>query len=189
MNTRSILVLSLLSLLGILCGCASPQGATPSSPAASSVDFALTSAAFAHESSIPVKYTCDGEDVSPPLQWDNPPPGTRSFALLMEDPDAPVGNWVHWVIYNLPARSRALPEAVPAEAQLPDGGRHGQNSWGRLGYRGPCPPSGTHRYFFRLYALDTSLALRGEVTRDHLLQAMEGHILAQAELMGTYKRQ
>ena len=151
--------------------------------------FELTSTAFAPGEPIPRKYTCDGEDISPPLQWSDPPQGTQSFALINDDPDAPVGTWVHWVLYNLPAKARALPEAIPPDAELPDGSRHGENSWRRMGYGGPCPPSGTHRYFFKLYALDTMLDLAAGASKEQLLQAMEGHILAQTEVMGVYTRQ
>ncbi len=151
--------------------------------------FELTSTAFAPGEPIPRKYTCDGQNISPPLQWGDPPQGTRSFALISDDPDAPVGTWVHWVLYNLPAETRALPEAVPSDADLPDGSRHGQNSWRRLGYGGPCPPGGTHRYFFKLYALDTMLDLAASASKEQLLQAMEGHILAQTEVMGVYTSQ
>ncbi len=150
--------------------------------------FELTSTAFAPGKPIPRKYTCDGENVSPPLQWGDPPQLTRSFALIADDPDAPVGTWVHWVLYNLPAGARALPEAVRSDATLPDGSRHGQNSWRWLGYGGPCPPSGTHRYFFKLYALDAVLDLAAGASKDQLLQAMKGHILAQTEVMGLYAR-
>jgi len=150
--------------------------------------FALTSTAFAPGEPIPQKYTCDGEDISPPLQWSDPPQGTQSFALICDDPDAPVGTWVHWVLYNLPAETRALPEAIPPDAELPDGSRHGRNSWRRLDYGGPCPPSGTHRYFFKLYALDTMLDLKAGAGKKQLLRAMEGHILAQTEVMGVYSR-
>lgn len=150
--------------------------------------FKLTSTAFSHGNPIPRKYTCDGEDISPRLQWGDPPRDTQSFALIVNDPDAPVGTWVHWVLYNLPAEVRALQEAVPPDAELPNGGRHGQNSWRRLGYGGPCPPSGSHRYFFELYALDTALDLDAGASKKQLLQAMEDHILAQTELMGTYAR-
>jgi len=150
--------------------------------------FELASTAFAQGESIPRKYTCDGEDISPPLQWSDPPQDTQSFALIADDPDAPVGTWVHWVLYNLPDETRALPEAVPPDADLPDGSRHGKSSWRRLGYGGPCPPSGTHRYFFKLYALDVVLGLASSASKKQLLQAMEGHILAQTELMGLYTR-
>jgi len=151
--------------------------------------FELTSSAVAHEEPIPQKYTCDGEDMSPPLEWSDPPEGTQSLALIADDPDAPVGTWVHWVLYNLPAETRALSEAVPSDADLPDGSSNGKNGWRRLGYGGPCPPSGTHRYFFKLYALDTTLDLAAGASKEQLLRAMEGHILAQTELMGTYTRQ
>ena len=150
--------------------------------------FELTSTVFAPGESIPRKYTCDGEDISPPLRWSDPPQDTRSFALIADDPDAPRGTWVHWVLYNLPAETRALPEAVPPDADLPDGSRHGQNTWPRLGYGGPCPPSGTHRYFFKLYALDTVLDLKSGASKKALARAMQGHVLDQAELMGLYSR-
>jgi len=150
--------------------------------------FELASSAFAAGESIPRKYTCDGEDISPPLEWKDPPEGTQSFALLADDPDAPIGTWVHWVLYNLPAEARGLPEALPADAELPDGSRHGKNGWRRLGYGGPCPPRGPHRYFFRLYTLDTVLELTAGVGKKRLLRALEGHVLAHAELMGVYAR-
>ena len=150
--------------------------------------FELTSSAFAAEEPIPQVYSCDGEDISPPLSWTDPPADTQSLALIFDDPDAPVGTWVHWVLFNIPADARELPQAVPAQAELADGSRHGENGWGRADYGGPCPPSGTHRYFFQLYALGTSLDLSPGASKDQLLEAMEGHILAQVELMGTYTR-
>ena len=150
--------------------------------------FILTSTAFEHENAIPVTHTCDGEDISPPLTWSDPPAGTTAFALIMDDPDAPGGTWVHWVLYNLPAESRGLPEAVPGDAELSDGSRHGKNSWRRPGYGGPCPPSGTHRYFFKIYALDTVLELKEGATKKQVVRAMEGHVIAQGQLMGKYKR-
>jgi hypothetical protein len=150
--------------------------------------FQLTSSAFQAGAAIPAKYTCDGADVSPPLAWTGAPSATKSFALICDDPDASVGTWIHWVLYNIPAASSGLPEAVAAEDELSDGSRHGRNSWGRIGYGGPCPPSGTHRYFFRLYALDTDLALAPGATKADVLRAMDGHVLASAELMGTYRR-
>jgi Raf kinase inhibitor-like YbhB/YbcL family protein len=148
----------------------------------------LTSSVFSQGDPIPAKYTCDGDDVSPPLTWGDPPGGTASLVLINDDPDAPVGTWVHWVLYNLPADARSLPEAVPADAELSDGSRHGQNSWQRLGYGGPCPPGGTHRYFFKLYALDTAPELPSGASKEDVLKAMEGHILGQTELMGVYSR-
>jgi Raf kinase inhibitor-like YbhB/YbcL family protein len=150
---------------------------------------------------IAAKYTEDGDNVSPPLTWAETPEGTKSFVLICDDPDAPSPRnprpdpWVHWVIYNIPADASELPEGVPRDAQLsmPAGAKQGVNSWDadNLGYRGPSPPprSGTHRYFFKLYALDTELDLgAGQVTKSQLLQAMQGHILAQGQLMGTYER-
>jgi Raf kinase inhibitor-like YbhB/YbcL family protein len=148
----------------------------------------LTSPAFQQGSPIPVAYSCRGRDVSPALIWGEPPAGTKSLALIMDDPDAPMGTWVHWVIYNIPASARGLPEAVPAGPQLKDGSLQGKNSGGQNGYNGPCPPSGTHRYFFKLYALDTALTLSSGASKDQLLKAMQGHILAQAELMGTFSK-
>ncbi|MFO7688023.1 MAG: YbhB/YbcL family Raf kinase inhibitor-like protein [Desulfobacterales bacterium] len=148
----------------------------------------LISQAFSEGTMIPTRYTCDGEDVSPPLSWTDLPPETGSFALICEDPDAPVGTWDHWVLFNIPASATGLPEAVPATATLDDGSVHGNNSWGRLGYGGPCPPGGTHRYIFSLFALDIKLDLKSGATKSGLLKAMEGHILAQTRLMGKYRR-
>ena len=123
------------------------------------------------------------------LQWSDAPAGVQSFALIADDPDAPAGVWVHWVLYDLPAGTRALPEAFPRDDSRPDGSRQGKNSWGRAGYGGPCPPGGTHRYFFKLYALEVKLNLDPGATKEQLLKAMQGHTLAQVELMGTYSRQ
>jgi Raf kinase inhibitor-like YbhB/YbcL family protein len=163
--------------------------APPVQEGGSDMAFELISTALAHGESIPRRYTCDGEDISPPLQWSDPPAGTQSFALTFDDPDAPAGTWTHWALYNIPADASALPEGVPADAELPDGSLNGENSWRRMGYGGPCPPGGTHRYVFHLYALDTALDLEAGAGEKQLLQAMEGHILAQAELMGPYTRQ
>ena len=150
----------------------------------------LTSAVFAPGEAIPARYTCDGEDISPPLAWSDPPPGTRSYSLIADDPDAPVGTWVHWVLFNLPADSRGLPEGVPDDAELSDGSLHGHNGWRRLGYGGPCPPPGKpHRYYFKLYALDAALTLPFETNKAQLEEAMKNHILGEAQVMGTYKRQ
>lgn len=149
----------------------------------------LTSSAFTAGARIPARYTCDDADISPPLAWNAPPAGTRSFALLMDDPDAPGGRpWVHWVIFNLPADTEALPEFIATNPELPDGSRQGHNSWGRVGYGGPCPPQGSHRYVFKLYALDAFLDLPPGATKAQVLAALKPHILAQAELIGTYAR-
>jgi Raf kinase inhibitor-like YbhB/YbcL family protein len=150
--------------------------------------FTLTSPEFVHEGIIPVKFGCDGEDISPSLEWTDPPDGTQSFVLIMDDPDVPAGTWVHWVLYNIPAESRSLPENVGAEPALADGSLHGKNSWKRTDYGGPCPPSGTHRYFFKLYALDILLEASSDIDASDLLGLMESHILAQAQLMGVYSR-
>ncbi|MGH9777984.1 MAG: YbhB/YbcL family Raf kinase inhibitor-like protein [Candidatus Acidiferrales bacterium] len=151
--------------------------------------FEIKSSAFAKGGDIPRKFTCDAQDVSPALNWSEPPKGTLSFALIMDDPDAPVGTWVHWVLYDLPATARSLPEGALKDALAADGAQLGKNSWDRLGYGGPCPPPGpAHRYFFKLYALDGKTNVRPGATKAELEKAMQGHILAQAELMGRYKR-
>lgn len=146
----------------------------------------LQSSAFWEGELIPRKYCCDGEDISPPLMWTEVPEETHSFALICDDPDAPVGTFVHWVLYNLPADSRAISEGASVSQS---GGIQGKNDFGKLGYGGPCPPSGTHRYFFKLYALDTLLNLKPGAKKADLVKAIEGHILATAELMGRYSRQ
>ncbi len=149
----------------------------------------LTSPAFNHEGDIPNKHTCEGADVSPALSWSAPPAGTRTFSLIMDDPDAPAGTWVHWVLFDLPAQTRALPEGVPKTNELEDGSRQGRNDFSRPGYGGPCPPRGAaHRYFFKLYALDAVLSLSPGASKADLEKAMKGHILAEAQLMGRYKR-
>ncbi|HEY4681861.1 MAG TPA: YbhB/YbcL family Raf kinase inhibitor-like protein [Candidatus Acidoferrales bacterium] len=149
----------------------------------------LTSTAFQPGATIPEKFTCDGPDVSPALAWADPPAGTHSFALIMDDPDAPVGTWVHWVLYDLPANTRELAEGVPKQEELPSRARQGRNDFRKIGYGGPCPPSGpAHRYFFKLYALDSKTNLKPGATKAELEKAMKGHILAQAELMGRYQR-
>lgn len=149
----------------------------------------LMSPAFEHEDAIPQQYTCDGQNASPELQWEDPPEATQSFALIVDDPDAPIGTYVHWVVYNIPADVRSLPENVPTDAK-PEGALQGRNSGRDAGYTGPCPPGGSHRYFFKLYALDTMLDLAPEETdKQTLLDAMEGHVLAQGTLMGRYERQ
>jgi len=152
----------------------------------------LSSTSFAHQGEIPSQYTCEGKDISPPLAWSGAPEKTKSFALIMDDPDAPDPKapkrvYVHWVLYNLPASASGLAEAVQP-AKLPAGTEEGKNDWGRTGYGGPCPPIGRHRYFHKLYALDTVLADLGTPTKKELEAAMEGHVLARAELIGTYQK-
>jgi Raf kinase inhibitor-like YbhB/YbcL family protein len=194
MHKRALLLASFLILSITIASCApSPSVPTVTVPLAGEKGetlFALGSKAFAPQAMIPPRYTCDGTGISPPLQWEHAPAGTASLALIVDDPDAPAGTWVHWVIYGLPPEPRELAESSSANAELPNGARQGKNSSGSLGYVGPCPPSGTHRYFFKLYALDTMmLGLAAGMTKEQLLQAMEGHILGQAELVGVYTRQ
>jgi hypothetical protein len=148
----------------------------------------IKSSSFNHEDMIPAKYTCDGQNISPPLSWSGAPEKTKSFALICDDPDAPVGLWVHWVIFDMPASVNSLPEKTSRQAEIAGTGKNGKNTSGRFGYDGPCPPGGTHRYFFKLYALDTTLNLPPGLKKDELLEAMKGHILSEAQLMGRYKR-
>jgi len=143
---------------------------------------------FAHNEMIPTKYTCDGEGISPPLKWEGVPPETKSFALIMDDPDAPSGDFVHWVIFSIPAESDFLEEDIETAGELPSGMKQGKNSGGRLGYTPPCPPSGTHRYFFKLYALNAEIKLKAGISKQDLLNAMQGHILDSAEMIGRYQR-
>jgi len=151
--------------------------------------FELTTAAFANGARIPQKYTGDGPDVSPPLKWTTPPAETKSFALICDDPDAPMGTWVHWVIWGIPPEKTELPEGLPKDKELPDGTKQGTSDFRKIGYNGPAPPRGPeHRYFFKLYALDVQLPLKPGATKSDLVKAMQGHILAEAQLMGRYKR-
>jgi Raf kinase inhibitor-like YbhB/YbcL family protein len=154
------------------------------------MSLALTSDAFVNGQSIPAKYACTGRNISPALAWNNPPAGTQSFALIMDDPDAPMGTWVHWILFNIPADARSLQENLPITGKIvePNAIYIGKNSSGRTGYDGPCPPSGIHRYFFKLYALDTALNLLPGASKEQVHKEMEGHILAQAELMGTFSK-
>jgi Raf kinase inhibitor-like YbhB/YbcL family protein len=152
------------------------------------VSFELRSSAFQQNLSIPTKYTCDGANVSAPLSWRDAPEETKSFAVIVDDPDAPTGIWVHWVLYDLPAGSHALGEAIPNQETLGNGAKQGVNDFRKIGYVGPCPPQGpAHRYFFTLYALDRMTELNLRATKEQLLGAMNKHILAEAELVGTYK--
>mgnify|MGYP006272231409 CR=1 FL=1 len=148
----------------------------------------LTSSAFSEGEPIPKSYSCDGADMSPQLSWEEVPAGTESFALIADDPDAPVGTWVHWVIYDIPGEKRELQENYPKQEVDSDGSRQGLNDFRRIGYGGPCPPGGKHRYFFTLYALSTTLDLDSGLSKAEILEKMEGHVLDQAELMGTYNR-
>lgn len=173
-------------LLSGLVGCreASPGPTPATGEGEEAAAFRLSSPAFGHGQPIPKRYTCEGEDLIPPLQWEGAPPGTQSFVLIMEDPDAPMGTWDHWIVYDIPATVTSIREATPPP------GRVGRNSWEKTSYGGPCPPPGpVHRYFFRLYAVDIpSLNLPEGAEKKDVLQALEGHILAQTELMGLYQR-
>ncbi len=148
----------------------------------------VTSKEFSEAGLIPKKFTCDGKDVSPSLSWTGIPAGARSIALICDDPDAPMGTWVHWVVYNMPAEVKGLPEGVTATNGLPSGATQGINDFRKYDYGGPCPPSGTHRYYFKIYALDTQLDLKAGASKSELLKAMEGHIMSQGQLMARYKR-
>lgn len=148
----------------------------------------IISSAFSEGQTIPTRYTCDGPDVSPDLTWSGVPEKAASLALICDDPDAPMGTWVHWVLFNIPADADGLPAEIPPDATLENGACHGTNDFGKPGYGGPCPPGGTHRYFFKLYALDTELNLDSGISKAQLLEAIEGHILAEGRLMGTYSR-
>lgn len=178
----------MLVLLAALTAC---QGETPERTAqeGTGVTLQIESAAFVAEGTIPQRYTCDKDDVSPPLSWSEPPAGTQSLALIFEDPDAPAGTWTHWVLFNMPAGIRSLPEGVPLDPVVEGTGVHGSNSWRRLGYGGPCPPPGpVHHYYFKLYFLDTSLDLDPGASKKDVEKAIQGHILAEGQLMGEYGR-
>jgi hypothetical protein len=181
-----------LAVLILACGIL-PLAMTMISQAAESTTkgaISLTSSAFAEGATIPQEYTCKGKDVSPPLKWSGVPSETKSLALIMDDPDAPMGTWVHWVLYDLPPSMTELPEGLSKKEHIAAGsGKEGVNDFKRSGYGGPCPPAGKpHRYFFKLYALDTALDLKPGAKKKDLERAMEKHILAQGQLMATYKR-
>jgi len=181
----------IIALLVLFSGCISDQ---PEQEIQTDEDtimeqISISSDAFNNGSSLPVEYTCDGEDRSPALSWDTVPAGTHSIALIVDDPDAPGKTWIHWVIYNIPANTTGLPAAVPKNKTLDDGSLQGTNDFGRIGYDGPCPPPGKpHRYFFKVYALDTTLSLKSGAIKSQLEAAMSEHILAQGEMVGEYGR-
>jgi Raf kinase inhibitor-like YbhB/YbcL family protein len=172
----------------LLCICLGSHSNGQSARGGEKMEIKMTSSAFKEGDMIPKKYTCDGQDVSPPLAWDSVPEGTKSLALISDDPDAPMGTWVHWVIFNLPPDAKELAENVPSQRELKNGAKQGTTDFRRIGYGGPCPPRGTHRYYFKLYALDTMINLSPGASKSQLLKAMEGHILAQGQLMGRYSR-
>ena len=186
-NLLIIVVLTLVST-SIEAGC--QQGEVISdAKGAAKMPFSISTPSFSQGGEIPRKFTCDGADVSPELTWTGPPAGTQSFALIADDPDAPVGTWTHWVLYDLPAPTTALAEGVSKVDEVPTGGRQGRNDFRKIGYGGPCPPPGKpHRYFFKLYALDRMLNLKPGSSKQDIEQAMQDHILGKAEVMGTYRR-
>jgi hypothetical protein len=182
-STAYFLCLSLL-----LTACGRKTESDQKSDGEEIMELNVTSPAFEDGGMIPAKYTADGQNVSPPLEWSGKPAETKSFALIADDPDAPMGTWVHWVLYNIPADVSSLSERIPPDQKLDNGALHGINDFGRFGYGGPAPPSGTHRYFFKVYALDTTLDASPGLKKDQLIQAIKGHILAQGQVMGRYKR-
>jgi Raf kinase inhibitor-like YbhB/YbcL family protein len=188
---RSRFCLPLLLFLAAACGCGSGEKEAEKNLAPKGgkvMPMELTSPAFREGETIPKKYTADGQDVSPPLRWTDPPGGTKSFALICDDPDAPRGTWVHWVLFNVPD-VRELDEGVPPEKELSSGARQGKNDFGKVGYGGPSPPAGKpHHYFFKLFAVDGMLDLKAGATKAQLLAALEGHVLGEGKLMGLYGR-
>jgi Raf kinase inhibitor-like YbhB/YbcL family protein len=180
---------TILAILLALAGFTLAQELNEFATGGATMVFTLKSSAFAAGAEIPEQFTCSGSDVSPALEWSGAPATAASFALVMDDPDAPVGTWVHWVLWNLPLSAHALPQGVPKHEQLGDGSRQGSNDFRKIGYKGPCPPPGKpHRYFFRLYALDANLNLAPGATRQELDAAMKGHVLGETEYMGTFRR-
>ena len=174
----------------LLTACSPSPPPTPVATSEADMNFKLTSDAFVNGQSIPAKYTCVGKNISPALTWTEPPSGTQSFSLIVDDPDAPGQTWVHWVLYNIKPDMRTLQEDLPITGKNVDPNAIfvGKNSSGAIAYQGPCPPSGTHRYYFKLYALDSQISLLPGATKDQVLKEMDGHILAQTELMGTFSK-
>lgn len=191
MNGRRVFLIQIFAIFGLaelfITSCNSAINSNPSKQDAKTMK--LASSAFEANSLIPGKYTCDGADISPPLIWDEVPTETQSLALIVDDPDAPGKTFVHWVVYDIPPTVRQLPEQIPTAKTPTNVGVQGKNDFGKFGYGGPCPPSGTHRYFFQLYALDKKLNLAAGASKSQVLSAIEGHVLAKAELIGRYKRQ
>ena len=185
MSVRTKIIFAATLLAGFLTAC---NAENPSTNGAT-MKIHITTTAFAEGQPIPSRHAYDQQDISPALQWSGVPPAAKSLALICDDPDAPMGTWVHWVLYDLPPVGTGLGEGVPKTPQLPNGAKQGVNDYKKIGYGGPCPPPGKpHRYFFKLYALDTLLALKPGATKKDLLKAMEGHVLAEGQLMGTYQR-
>lgn len=185
MSHRAVWILIAVVLLS----CQSKEQSQQQAEEEGRMEMTVTSSAFEVGGRIPTRHTCDGEDISPPLTWTPGPEGTKSYALICDDPDAPKGIWVHWVFFNIPPELTVLPRDIPPLETMGYGAKQGKTDFHRIGYCGPCPPSGTHRYYFKLYALDTTLELEAGITKEQLLKAMEGHVLARGQLMGTYTAQ
>ena len=183
-----LLLLAAAAMALVLLACSTEEVVTPETVPAEVSSLEVTSPAFAEGAEIPERFTCDGEDTSPPLRWSGGPDRTRGYALIVDDTDAPGGLFVHWVVYDISSDATGLPEGIPS-AETAAGGSQGVNGFGRAGYGGPCPPrGGPHRYFFQLFALDGELDLQAGATRSDLLRAMNGHVVGQGSLMGTYQR-
>jgi len=188
MRSVRVFLSPLVALLASACVRSGGESGVPAGEK-TSMTIQVTSTVFEAGQAIPARHTCSGDDVSPPLAWSGVPSQAKSLALVCDDPDAPAGTWVHWVVYGIPPSATAFPEGVAKRDTLADGTRQGTNDFRRIGYGGPCPPLGKpHRYFFKLYALDMAPALAPGATKRDLMSAIEGHILAQGELMGTFKR-
>ena len=191
--SKLLITIAALLLFILACSCASQPHSVSnqSNTTASSQDqktaIKVTSTAFKEGEAIPRQYTCDGVNISPSLEW-TPTPGAKTVAIVCDDPDAPAGTWTHWLVYNLPGATMGLIENMPAQEKVGGSGMQGTNDFVKIGYGGPCPPRGTHRYFFKLYALDTELPLKPGATKDQLMKAMEGHVMAQGQLMGRYAK-
>lgn len=193
MNRKSQAI-TLLSLMLAVAGCATrpkvsaQNSASTPTPQTADGSLKLTSTAFKEGEPIPRQYTCNGVNVSPSLEWSGVPKSAKTLVIIADDPDAPSGTWVHWVLYNLPVDNIGMVENLPATDELRAGGFQGKNDFGKIGYGGPCPPSGTHRYFFKIYALDSELPLKAGATKAEVEKAMAGHVVAQGQLMGTYRK-
>jgi Raf kinase inhibitor-like YbhB/YbcL family protein len=185
---RQIMWFSIIGLV-LICGCQQKGQNGSMDTGGRKMNMKVTSAAFEEGASIPKKFTSDGDNISPQIAWTGIPTDTKSIALICDDPDAPIGLFTHWVLFNLPADTKELSEGVQTQKTLPNGAKQGANDAGKIGYTGPCPPSGTHRYFFKVYALDTEVKLDPGIRVTQLQKAVQGHILAEGQLMGIYSRQ
>src|SRR6266516_7598478 len=191
--SKLLITMGSLSLSILACSCAkqpqsvSNQANVPTANQNQATSIKVTSTAFKEGEAIPSQYTCDGVNISPPLEW-TPTPGAKTLAIVCDDPYAPAGTWTHWLVYNLPGATMGLIENMPAQEKVGGGSLQGTNDFGKVGYGGPCPPKRTHRYFFKVYALDSELPLKPAATKDQLMKAMEGHVIAHGQLAGLYSR-